>query len=476
MIFVFNLLFLSVFIINSFIMTDADFGWALRLGEDILRTGIPMTDPYSYSMPSHLFVDHEWLAHSAGYLLYSIHPLVLYLGYGILLLLAVRIATKSQNKLWQLINTLLVAAVLLPSFIPKPHIISLLFVVLLMKMLQERKYSNYIPLLFIVWANLHGGFLYGLGVLTLYLATDMLQQRKINTCSIILIVTSFMATLLNPYGPALHQEVLTSVLDPQLRWRISEWRPAISVINLSFILTMGLYLTLVLRTWKSHCWSKRAVFFVTFLLGLSSLRNFALWVIIAAPSATSSIEQVVQSLKRIPGSSVRFNQLLTGLFLVVCVVFIFQLRQVELEIISRDSARTYPIAATDHIKQNDYKGRIFSTYEWGGYLIWKLPQRRVFIDGRMPSWRRDSAPPGESLDALGETYDIFLTKRPLTYYFDKYEVRYVLIPKTLLHPNANQYKNAKTFAQAKTFAKQLRSITRVVYEDDVAVLLERKDL
>lgn len=34
-------------------------------------------------------------------------------------------------------------------------------------------------------------------------------------------------------------------------------------------------------------------------------------------------------------------------------------------------------------------GNIFNTYEWGGYLIWKLPKMKVFVDGRMPAWKDD---------------------------------------------------------------------------------------
>ena len=54
-------------------MLDPDFGWHLRMGQIILQTGIPATDPFSYTMQSYPFVDHEWLTNIGfSYL----HPLI----------------------------------------------------------------------------------------------------------------------------------------------------------------------------------------------------------------------------------------------------------------------------------------------------------------------------------------------------------------------------------------------------------------
>src|SRR3972149_6328374 len=51
----------TVFLLRGVIWLDPDFGWHLRMGEIILREGIPKTDPFSYTMPSYPFVDQTWL-------------------------------------------------------------------------------------------------------------------------------------------------------------------------------------------------------------------------------------------------------------------------------------------------------------------------------------------------------------------------------------------------------------------------------
>src|SRR4030067_1801565 len=51
---------------------DPYFGWSLRLGEFILKNGIPRTDPFSYTMPSYPYVDYEWLTHLGMAKIYSL--------------------------------------------------------------------------------------------------------------------------------------------------------------------------------------------------------------------------------------------------------------------------------------------------------------------------------------------------------------------------------------------------------------------
>src|SRR3990172_11624222 len=53
--------FVIVFWIRGIMLLDPDFGWHLRMVELILQNGISKTDPFSYTMPSYPFVDHEWL-------------------------------------------------------------------------------------------------------------------------------------------------------------------------------------------------------------------------------------------------------------------------------------------------------------------------------------------------------------------------------------------------------------------------------
>ncbi len=50
----------------------------------------------------------------------------------------------------------------------------------------------------------------------------------------------------------------------------------------------------------------------------------------------------------------------------------------------------YACKAAEFLKKQPEKGVIFNTYEQGGFLIWQLPEYKVFIDGRMPAWPHPS--------------------------------------------------------------------------------------
>ncbi|HEX9012661.1 MAG TPA: hypothetical protein VF813_04060, partial [Anaerolineaceae bacterium] len=44
--------------------------------------------------------------------------------------------------------------------------------------------------------------------------------------------------------------------------------------------------------------------------------------------------------------------------------------------------QTFPVLAVDWIHRNQPPGRLFNSYDWGGYLIWSAPDYPVFVDGR----------------------------------------------------------------------------------------------
>src|SRR5258706_3697142 len=60
----------AIFWISTNSGLDPDFGWHYKMGELIAKSGIPATDPFSYSMSYYPFVDHEWLTNMAIFRLY----------------------------------------------------------------------------------------------------------------------------------------------------------------------------------------------------------------------------------------------------------------------------------------------------------------------------------------------------------------------------------------------------------------------
>ncbi len=120
---------------------------------------------------------------------------------------------------------------------------------------------------------------------------------------------------------------------------------------------------------------------------------------------------------------------------------------------------------------------MFSEYGWGGYLIWKYPQKKVFMDGRMPSWRW-TAPAGESNWAFKD-YIRIMSEGKFDEEFRKYDIRAVMLPRYSLTgeiPKANAGWWAKLMRigldkEKADFKKKLEDGGwKKVYEDEVAMV------
>jgi hypothetical protein len=118
------------------------------------------------------------------------------------------------------------------------------------------------------------------------------------------------------------------------------------------------------------------------------------------------------------------------MFVVILLVFSFE---VYLSIISAYSLREqnfYPVQAVKYLSKQNLIGNVFSLYDYGGYLIWKLPAKKVFIDGRMPSWRRPGYFPNESNYAFKDYLKMLSNDSFFKKMLQKYNIRYVLLPVT----------------------------------------------
>jgi hypothetical protein len=88
----------------------------------------------------------------------------------------------------------------------------------------------------------------------------------------------------------------------------------------------------------------------------------------------------------------------------------------------RVSSQGAPCGAVAFLKSQKERGNIFNRYEWGGFLIWQLPEYKVFVDGRMPAW---PTPSGKS------PYTIYLetlqTREGWQETLKDYHIDYILI-------------------------------------------------
>jgi len=438
---IFLIALLLIFWIRGVVYLDPDFGYRLKTGELMLSSSFPEKDPYSYTMSSFPYVEHAWLVASFwAYFLPIIGRVGLALVAAVLALGALLISASrtESNFLLKKLSTngsflfLLATATILPFSGVRAQVFSWFITSVLLFILfdsRAKKYFVILPFLFLLWGNLHGSFIAGLAILFLVVVIRWVRKKKIAPKEFLISALSLAATLVNPYGLGGWGEALSSVTDTSLRWQISEWMPAVFMVDLAFISFLVFSTIMIYRFRKRFKVEEVMLYVLVLLAALLSRRHIPLWVIVSLPLATSALNHFYNEVKSIKKAIPRFKKVYTyawvGSLILLLSQSFFSIRSAYF--LSED--RFYPKKAITFLKNELPSGEIFSEYGWGGYLVWKLPEKKVFIDGRMPSWRL-SEPSSHELTSAFNTY-IKLLEGEVDYkgVFNDFGIDTVLWPK-----------------------------------------------
>lgn len=489
---VFVLLAITLSFIKSFLFLDPDFGWHLRMGEIISFSRIPKTDPFSYSMPSFSFVDHEWLT---NLLIYQLNThlgfISLVIFYLIILFLCFVIIfrNKSVSKFRYFFFSLIVLAYgsIFPFFAVRPQVFSWLMLSILLAVLfnekLHKKYFIWMPLFVLFWSNFHGSFATSIVTIGIFVVIKSLRLRKFLLRETIILFLCLIVTLFNPYKSGLWGEVWMQISDSALRFRIIEWKPSLFEPIMPYLIYISLaYLVFVFR--KKIVLEKKVIFLFFLLQSLSSLRHIPLFIVASTPVYLEIANLLYKKIEKIKYAKQRFQKA-GKIFFVISLIAV--LIQVSFSIRSAyylQEHKYYPMEAVFYLKNNLPDNNLFSVYSWGGYLIWKLPEKKLFIDGRMPSWRWNANIAEESNNAMEDYINILNGKTDYKIEFEKYNIDTVLWMK-----NETIQEKTKTlddyFAKYLSifgikkndfdlFEKLIEDGWKVAYEDDVSVIYQKQ--
>lgn len=407
-----------LFALRSSILLDPDFGWHLKTGQLINSAHFPRIDPFSYTMSSFSYVDHAWLTDSIMSLMFAYVGMV-GLGSSVSLIVIASIYIslrschyKNPGPFVVASAVILVAASIFPLVAIRPFVVSWLFFAITVWLTENserwRKWRYVVPFIFLAWANLHGGF--ALGLVIIFLQGETL-----------IFLLCLFATLINPYGLGLWREVWSTLSDSSLRWTIMEWRPIIYWFNPAAITLASLSIATLIR-YRSKLNIRSLILFPLLLIfAITSARNVPYLVIFCLPLVILGLDffSIQASSNKI--SRGRLRKASAFLLLFSLIILVIQIMPVSW------TPLAYPKSAVEYLKENLPRGELFSTYDWGGYLIWHLPQKKTFVDGRMPSWRQPEGPK-ESPDAFKAYREIISGEKEFAPVFAKYGITSVLWP------------------------------------------------
>jgi len=416
-------------------LVEPDFGWHLRTGLDLLTQGgtMPATDPYSHTMPDWPWVEHAWLMDGLLGLLYkglgAAGPLAVILLFAAITLgafgTAAGLAHIGLVQAGRTQRLLAVAGALwasLPFLGARTQLVTLLGLAVLLQLYRlyltgTLPHLWVFPPLFLLWANLHGGFTAGLFVFAVILIVSVairlvvsrwpaLAQRldepvltwgQIGYLTLVLMV-SVLVTLLNQYGWRLHGEIYASLNDKFMIEVLHEWQSVslqtqAGVTYVGYLGGLGLALVLFYRRVEPVRWS-----LLTFFLAQSLLhwRNVLFFMLLSTPLLADLLAVVTKRIVGLVPDVQRQKQALLAMTLVLALGMGWlgpdHLQRVVQAGLSPEEffrVTEYPIEAVQWIREHrDRLGiKLYNDYGWGGFLLWWLPEEKIFIDGRMPAWR-----------------------------------------------------------------------------------------
>lgn len=384
---------------------DPDIWWHLRTGQWILAHGqVPTTDPFSTYGTGKPWVAYSWLFEVLVYALYKNLGLSGILFFAVAMSLLVGLLVHiliHQAKFPFVLEAFLVAVTLAgvrPLMTPRPWLISIVFFAVQLLILKHFKQTGKtaifwtLPVLYIVWANFHIQFIYGLVVIGLLVVEGLIltlvgrelpseKSQRVPAGSLLLVgAACVLATLANPYGYNIYRQVIEYSLLTEAFQAVQELQ------SLTFrsaadwaVLTLAGSGAFVLGS------KRRLLPFPLLLLLLGCFLGFRarrdVWVtLLAAAFIISEHLRVSCSPDAFQLTRGRVLAMLGGITIGVGMIGWY--RQLSEPHLRTAVERRFPVKAVEFVRQNNYGGPLFNSFNWGGYLIWGLPQIPVSIDGR----------------------------------------------------------------------------------------------
>ena len=416
----------------GWLLTDSDTGWHIRAGEWILQNRrVPATDLFSFTKAAQPWFAWEWLS---DVLMAVIHRhfglagivLVSLLGLGSTSVCVYRSTREeSGHRVIAIVLTGLAMAASTIHWLARPHLVTPLFATVFCWALNrtERKRGPAVllalPLLTILWVNLHGGFFVGIVLLITY-AIGAVGEELVHRAShnawlrarkyVWAAAACAVASLVNPYGYHLHVHVARYLGASFYLQRISEFQ---SIDFHSF--TAAYFETLLMLAIAAAVWHLGAGRLVHVLLllswshlGLFSARNISIFAVVAAPGIglamrewleyagshwplrwpaklNGSLAEVEAGLRVIATNPKSWRPHFVPCFGVLLLASLLahpgHVRILRAEF---DHDR-FPVDAVTFLSEKESGSpiRLYSSWQWGGYLIYRVwPSLAVFDDGR----------------------------------------------------------------------------------------------
>ncbi len=393
---------------------DNDLWARLIAGSHIVeKLSIIKNDFLSYT-PTHPWYDHEWGASVFFYLaLKHFGDKGLILLQGILAALSLIIcfrtvelrkphSTKPYNILY--FAVMFIAAESTFGNTVRCLMFTCVFYSLFLYILEKARLSEskkiliWLPIIMVIWSNIHGGCISGLGLIAIYIAGEFLNKKTFKEY-IYTFLGCIAALFINPYGFEYVKFLFfAAAMD---RSYITEWvssfhpKYANEYLKYKFyivfmLLIQIIYFIRIKINYEKLDKTKLLLIITMAYLSITHVRHQVLFIFTAGVFLYDEFYTLFNDLiylirKKLNLDNKEFiNSFCTVKDVFICVLLLIvslppllntkQIRITETE---------YPRYAIEFIKINNLKGNLFVNFDWGSYAAYKLyPNNLIVMDGR----------------------------------------------------------------------------------------------
>jgi hypothetical protein len=402
-----TLLFLALAVAAGLMPAQNDTWWQLRAGRDMWHAHVVLLrDTFSHTALGSPWPNHEWLSQAIFYGLYALG------GLPLLTLAAAAAVVGAWAIVWRQtpasprVRFLLIASVVVAAcgtWSPRPQVLSLLLTMVTIALLRTRRYA-WLPVVFLLWANLHGAVVMGVCLLAAAVLLSLVEivgaRRKRGTIAgkaepssarrlWIAAALSIAATFLTPLGSRFWIEIAGS-LQRIRQLGIAEWAPPrlFDPVLIPFWLALAALAGLILGRGRAlwHDANARRDGRLTLCacalalapLALAASRNVPPFLMAAVPALAALMPARVAAANRRPAKErSRLNLTLTTLASSAAAITLWVAYASEAKHLAWTPLPRASLAALEACPDN-----LYNRYDEGGYLIWFAPDRKVFLDGR----------------------------------------------------------------------------------------------
>jgi hypothetical protein len=487
------------------LLGDASIGWHIRNGDLMLQShSITRTDPFSVTMGGQTWYAWEWLydlAIAGIHHWFGLNGVVFATAVIIAATFALTLRLGLRRGASLPIAVVLLAFALGASMIhlfARPHVLSWLFTVVWFQGLEssenmgprESRRLWWLPVLMLLWVNVHGGFVLGFVLLGLYLLSNAIryfrarqqgQTQEMQSLASrlkelgLVTAASLAASLVNPYGYKLHLHVyrylssrwlmnhIDEFLSPDFHGVAQQCFVAILLITIATLAVAGRKLSL----------SRLFVLLFAAYSGLYASRSLPVSSLLITLMVAPLLTQAIADASTNSDLSLRLRALLSRwqsfgsrmartemnfrghgwALLVVAAGVLACAHQGRIGryqwMDAHFDSKHLPVQAGEAIAQREVREPIFAPDSWGGYLIYRLyPANKVFVDDRHDLYGEEFLKDYLKAVRLTPDWEKFLNEK---------KVNWVLVPSE--SPLANMLEETSRW--------------KMVYRDSTAVLFVR---